>query len=68
MKIPNHPCAKFSLSFVCRYWTQLFLGLLLGLFFGYIRSQNIDGVEKSYMIPTLATYLATYLTGLSKKK
>ncbi|HIK11135.1 MAG TPA: hypothetical protein IGS52_12835 [Oscillatoriaceae cyanobacterium M33_DOE_052] len=37
------------------------LGFLLCVFFGYLRSQSIDGAEKSYMIPTIASYIAPYL-------
>lgn len=73
MKIPTDPGAKFF-SFVVRHYKQLSLSLLLGLllelFFGYLRSHNIDTVEKSYLIPTIGTYLSAYLAvyvGLSKK-
>lgn len=48
-------------TFLCHYWQLLLLGFLLAVFFGYLRSANIDTVEKSYMIPTLASYIAPYL-------
>jgi len=54
---PKEQCKNF----LCHYWQLLLLGFLLEVFFGYLRSTNIDGVEKSYIIPTLASYIAPYL-------
>jgi hypothetical protein len=50
-----------ALGFSARYHLHSILGFLCFVFFATMRSQQVEVVDKSWIIPTCGSFLAVYL-------